>query len=89
MTETTVRSADEMLDSPLEPRKLDTLSALLARDPRELSDELLDKLITAVRAEYATWEAEEEAARQTGRRVKHKTGLTLGDLDLDMDEVTA
>lgn len=59
-----------------------TIGDLFAKDPYELTNSDLDRMIGRLREARLNWRKEEEAAKATGRRPKADKHVTLEMLDL-------
>ena len=67
-----------MLTSPIQQVKPDSLEAIFNKNPLELTDEDIAKIVEAERTARLNWKPEEKKKS----KVDAPSNLTLGDLDL-------
>lgn len=84
-------------ETPLAEAEAFSLDELFSRDPLDLTDDDLRKIVHELRARRSQWAQEEEAAQKEGRKVRSsvakkplseeekKAALASIDLDLDLN----
>jgi hypothetical protein len=69
-------------DQPLTEASGDTIADLFARDPLDLTDAEVDRIIDELRKKRVEWFEEETRAKAEGRRALPSAGVKLEDLGL-------
>lgn len=81
--------ATALLNSPLHSASPESLDELFSRDPLELSNQDLDKIVAHLRAQRNQWAADEAAGATKGRKAGKKPSgpkekITLDQLEIDL-----
>jgi hypothetical protein len=94
MTSTESQSTDA--PNPLDEASPESIDELFDRDPLELSDQDVDKIVARLRQDREAWAADEASAQTSGKCTKRQPNripqsqlkietLGLDNLDLDLD----
>lgn len=76
---------NEMTESPLEGIASQTLDELFSRDPLDLADKDIEKIVSVLRAQRDKWvleEAKPKAPKATGKRAATSVDLSFLDKEL-------
>lgn len=68
--------------SPLEEASPDSLQELFSRDPLQLTDPDVEKIVQILRDRRALWNVEETRTQSGKKKVEAQPGLSLEDLGL-------
>ena len=62
----------------------ESLAALFDKDPLELSDKDIERMVDEMRKHRTKWMQEEQQAKSKGKKKKEKPNLDLDNLDLEL-----